>query len=165
MSARAAWRLTTLGFNQVYRYRGGKADWMAYGLPVEGREGDELRAGDLARLDIPSCRLSDSVGSIQARLEETGWDRCVVLNDQQVVLGLVRKESLSDENSGATAEEIMDPAPRTYRLSKSLKKVARYFDKYGVDGVLVTNPEGKLFGILLRSEVEQFLEEDAKDKR
>src|SRR3990172_1552344 len=154
MSARAAWRLASLGFKQVYRYRGGKADWLAYGLPVEGAEAGDPRAGDLARLDVPTCRLSDSIDQIQARLEGSGWDTCVVVNDEQVVLGLIRAEAL-DENSWRTAEEIMEPAPRTYRLNKSLDEVARYMDQQGTDSVLVTNPEGKLFGLLMRNDLEQ----------
>src|SRR5439155_1444970 len=36
MSPRAAWRLETLGFMAVYEYAAGKADWGAYGLPLEG---------------------------------------------------------------------------------------------------------------------------------
>ena len=36
MSPRAAWRLESLGFGEVYEYGGGKLDWMAAGLPTEG---------------------------------------------------------------------------------------------------------------------------------
>ena len=36
MSARAAPRLATLGFTDVYRYQAGKADWFAAGLLREG---------------------------------------------------------------------------------------------------------------------------------
>ena len=37
MSPRAAWRLEGLGFERVYDYVPGKADWFASGLPKEGR--------------------------------------------------------------------------------------------------------------------------------
>jgi hypothetical protein len=36
MSPRAACRLETLGFPEVYDYVAGKADWLAHGLDVEG---------------------------------------------------------------------------------------------------------------------------------
>ena len=36
MSPRAAWRLESLGFGDVYDYVAGKVDWMAAGLPIEG---------------------------------------------------------------------------------------------------------------------------------
>src|SRR5688572_23586838 len=45
MSPRAASRLETLGFEQVYDYVAGKADWGSGGLPLEGENGSEtLRA-------------------------------------------------------------------------------------------------------------------------
>lgn len=39
MSPRAACLLDLYGFASVYDYTGGKADWMGFGLPVEGSEG------------------------------------------------------------------------------------------------------------------------------
>jgi rhodanese-related sulfurtransferase len=36
MSLRAAWRLEDLGFEKVYDYVPGKADWFANGLPKVG---------------------------------------------------------------------------------------------------------------------------------
>ena len=36
MSPRAACRLESLGFGEVYDYVAGKLDWMAAGLPTEG---------------------------------------------------------------------------------------------------------------------------------
>lgn len=43
MSARAAWRLEQLGFERVFRYTPGKADWAAAGLPMEGTDGPPAR--------------------------------------------------------------------------------------------------------------------------
>ena len=49
MSPRAAWRLESLGFGEVYDYVDGKVDWMAAGLATEGTASRHPRAGDLAR--------------------------------------------------------------------------------------------------------------------
>src|SRR6059036_3067934 len=38
LSARAAWRLETMGFQEVYRYTPGKADWLAAGWETEGTD-------------------------------------------------------------------------------------------------------------------------------
>ena len=51
MSARAAWRLESLGFSQVYRYTPGKMDWLARGLPREGAAAAVIQADDLVRQD------------------------------------------------------------------------------------------------------------------
>ena len=37
MSNRAAWRLESLGFTQVYRYTAGKRDWFAFGFAMAAR--------------------------------------------------------------------------------------------------------------------------------
>jgi hypothetical protein len=36
-SPRAACRLETLGFGEVYDYVAGNVDWLAHNLPIEGR--------------------------------------------------------------------------------------------------------------------------------
>src|SRR5258708_3606495 len=53
MSARAAWRLESLGFEKVYRYAGGSDDWFANGLSMGRRRADTLRGADAARRDVP----------------------------------------------------------------------------------------------------------------
>jgi hypothetical protein len=79
MSARAASRLETLGFRQVYRYQPGKADWFAAGLPREGHEAHTPRVAEIARRDVPTCRIDERVGAVRDRLREGGWDVCIVV--------------------------------------------------------------------------------------
>jgi hypothetical protein len=69
MSPRAACRLDTLGFTEVYDYVPGKADWRAHGLPVEGEHADLPTAGSLARDDAITCRLNDPIGPIRDQVE------------------------------------------------------------------------------------------------
>src|SRR5712691_2446041 len=94
MSARAASRLETLGFSHVYRYQPGKADWFSAGLPREGAEAHAPRVADLARRDVPTCQIDERVGVVRSRVRDSGWETCVVVDDQRVVLGLVRAEAL-----------------------------------------------------------------------
>src|SRR5919201_1482529 len=51
MCPRAASRLESIGFEQVYDYVAGKADWGSAGLPLDGPAGKQKtgRAGDDAR--------------------------------------------------------------------------------------------------------------------
>src|SRR5919201_3559823 len=95
MSARAAWRLEeTLGFERVYRYTPGKADWLAAGLPFEGELAGMPRIGEVADRDVPTCGPRQRVGEVRRRLERFGQDVCVVLNQRRVGLGLVRSQDL-----------------------------------------------------------------------
>ena len=56
MSPRAASRLESIGFERVYNYVAGKADWGSAGLALEGENGSETRAGAHIRTDVPTCR-------------------------------------------------------------------------------------------------------------
>ncbi len=90
MSARAAARLETLGFRRVHRYQPGRADWFAAGLPREGREADTPRVADIVWRDVATCRIDESVGVVRDRIRARRADVCVVVDDQRVVIGLVK---------------------------------------------------------------------------
>ena len=72
MSARAAWRLESLGFTQVYDYVAGKLDWLAAGLTSEGSNAQQPRAGDVARSDVPTCRLQERLGEVAEQVRAAG---------------------------------------------------------------------------------------------
>src|SRR5262245_4116169 len=108
MSSRAAWRLETLGFTRVYLYEPGKADWLANGLPIEGKRAHEPRAGDLARRDVPTCRPGETVAIARDRTRAAGWDVCLVVTDDRVVLGRLRRDALAAE-AAALVDDVMEP--------------------------------------------------------
>jgi predicted transcriptional regulator len=156
LSARAAWRLISLGFTRVYRYSPGKKDWIANGLPIEGEKALIKRVGDLVRLDVPVCGLSDRVGDVKERIQKAGWDSCVVAYEDRVVLGLIRPEGFEGRLE-ETVELVMENGPKTYRLDAALDESLSYMKKMGVDSVVVTSSDGKLFGLLIREDVEKAL--------
>src|SRR2546426_3159536 len=108
MSPRAAWRLESLVFADVYEYVDGKLDWMAAGLPTEGTNAQQPRAGDVARRDVPTCQLHECLGDVRQRVTAAGWDACVVVNDERVVLGLLRAAELG-RDPALRIEEAMRP--------------------------------------------------------
>ena len=93
MSPRAAWRLESLGFGEVYDYDDGKLDWMAAGLPTEGANAQRPRAADVARKEVPTCGVKERLGEVTNRVREQGWDATVVVNEERVVLGLLRSRN------------------------------------------------------------------------
>jgi rhodanese-related sulfurtransferase/CBS domain-containing protein len=160
LSARAAWRLSTLGFTQIYRYTAGKADWLANGLMAEGAEARASGAGDLADLDVPTCRRGERLSEVRQRVQKDGWNTCVVVNEGDIVLGLLRASAFEQANPQWPAEEAMESAPQTYRLNSPVEEVRAYFDANRVvDSVLVTTTEGKLFGLIARFAPGVFVEE------
>src|SRR2546427_2729284 len=112
MSPRAASRLESLGFEQVYDYVAGKADWGSAGLPLEGENPSEKRVGAYVRTDVPTCQLNDRLRDLQHRLSENGWDICFVVNEQHVVLRRLSRTALRSEGD-VSAEETMTPGPST----------------------------------------------------
>src|SRR5713226_665851 len=104
MSPRAAARLESLGFTNVYDYVAGKADWGSAGLPLEGDDPSVHRAGAHARTDVPTCRLDDRLASVRTRVEETGWDTCFVVDERKVLLGRIGRRALQREDD-VSAEE------------------------------------------------------------
>lgn len=154
MSARAAWRLVSLSFAQVFRYTAGKADWSAYGLPTEGKSVTPNQAGNLAQRDVPTCILNDRADAIRQQLQKNGAKLCAVLNEHRVLLGEIRAEKVESQADG-TAEEIMTSAPTTIRPNAVLEKLCEFFKAHKAETLWVTTNDGELLGLLHREDVER----------
>jgi predicted transcriptional regulator len=150
MSPRAAWRLETLGFTQVHDYVAGKLDWLASGGEVVRPEGSPPTAGELARRDVPACGLLDDVETVAARVAETNWTICAVLNAEGVVLGLLGRSGLT---SSGRAGESMREGPSTIRPDQTRDAVAARMKKHDLSVQLVTTSDGRLVGAVRREDV------------
>ena len=153
MSPRAASRLEGLGFESVYDYVPGKADWFASGLPREGRLASVPTIGEAARRDVPTCAPAEKVGAVRERVRKAGWDRCVVVNKKRVVLGLLRDKELSSDPK-SSVEEAMRNGPATFRPNEPVGKMAQRMQDREATAVLVTTPDGRLVGLLYREDAE-----------
>jgi CBS domain-containing protein len=153
MSPRAAWRLESLGFTEVYDYAAGKEDWLAWGLPREGRAAQVPTVGEVARRDVPTCGLADRVADAKARVQAAGFEACVVVNERRVVLGLLRSQEL-DADPVAVAEQVMRAGPTTYRPNVPAHEAGARMRERRVDALLVTMPDGTLVGLLRREDAE-----------
>src|SRR5260221_14657247 len=97
MSPRAAWRLETLGFRDVYDYTDGKLDWMAAGFPMEGTNAERPRAAEVARKDVVTCRLDERLGGVSARAAPRGREAGGGVKGERGGLGLRREKGLWSE--------------------------------------------------------------------
>src|SRR5919106_3490121 len=137
MSPRAAWRLESLGFSRVYDYVPGKQDWLAAGLPREGKIAGLPRAADVARADVPTCRLEQRIGDLRNEIGAAGWDLCVVVNRERVVLGLIRAEQLGEARDEDIAENVMRPGPSTFRPHVHIEELARFMARHDLESAPV----------------------------
>ncbi len=156
MSPRAAWRLESLGFGEVYDYVAGEADWFASGLPREGRDAAIPRAGDVARRDVPTCGPNDRVGEVRERVRAARWDECLVVNGERVVLGRLRGTALARE-AETPVEQAMEAGPTTIRPDTRLADITERLRAKDVATVVVTTSDGRLVGLLKRGDAEHQL--------
>jgi Mg/Co/Ni transporter MgtE len=129
----------------------GKLDWLAAGLPTEGTNAQRPRAGDLARRDVPTCGLDERLGDIRERVRSAGWEECVVINEQRVVLGLLRSKELQAD-PGLRIEQVMRPGPSTFRPFVSGSEVAKFMTEHDLESSPVTTSDGRLVGLLRRGD-------------
>jgi Mg/Co/Ni transporter MgtE len=161
MSPRAAWRLETLGFKDVADYVDGKLDWMAAGLPTEGKNAERPRAGDVARKDAVTCRLDERLGDVRERATASGWEAAVVVNEESVVLGLLRAKELTGDPE-QPIERAMRPGPSTFRPFVAIAEMAQYMTEHALESSPITTSDGRLVGLLLREDAVRVAGQGAK---
>jgi predicted transcriptional regulator len=135
----------------VHEYKSGKLDWLAAGLSTEGENNNCPRAGDASRKDAIVCGLKDRVGDVRDRARAAGWDLAVVVDDDQVVLGMLWPKQL-ELDPNLAAEKAMRPGPSTFRPYVPIKEMADHLVQHDHDSVPITTSNGKLVGVLYRSE-------------
>lgn len=156
MSPRAAARLETIGFTQVFDYVAGKADWRAGGMAVEGEMADQLTVQTALANDGVTVAPLELLGNVRSKTEKAGKDAAIVVSPDGVVLGRIRGRNLSKDSS-LTAELAMRPGPTTIRPDMKLEAAVEWMKSAGIKSVLVTDPEGRLLGTLYLDRAMQLL--------
>src|SRR5262245_11278923 len=146
LSARAAWRLESMGFQEVYRYTPGKADWLAAGWETEGTQSKKARIVQMIHKDVPTCLLRERLEDVKSR-RRPGQDMCVVVNDRNIVLGVIQGEAW-DANPQRRVAEVMQPGPKTIRPDLEPKDAQRILRDYDGPTAIVTTSDGELLGMI-----------------
>ena len=128
-------------------------DWIAFGLPTEGRKVSVPRVTDAMRIDIPTCGLQEPIGDVRERVRASEWEICAVVNDEQVVLGLLHSGAW-DADSTTVVEEVMSNGPPTTRPSTFLDEMVERLHQRASPGILTSNSHGVLMGYLWTSDAE-----------
>lgn len=151
MSPRAACRLEALGFEEVYDYAAGIADWMAAGLELEGEGLGHPTASDAMRTDVPTCSPLETIGEAQRRLDGAEWDDCLVLECGRLVVGRLRSRhwALAPDT---VVGDVMELGPTTIRADEPLDDLIERMDRRPTDLVVVATAQGELLGVVLRGE-------------
>jgi CBS domain-containing protein len=142
-----------MGFREVYDYEAGKKSWGSFGLPREGLAVDGPDGAELARRDVPTCSLDEDLGAVRERVRAAGWNTCIVVDEQRVVLGRLPRRAI-DGDDDVSVEEAMTEGPSTVRPSIGGAALLERMRGNDVKSFLVTTPDGRLVGLVLREEAE-----------
>jgi hypothetical protein len=63
---------------------------------------------------VPTCTLDEPLAEVRERVRGAGWDTCIVVNEQRVVLGRLGRNAVAAETD-ESVEEAMSPGPSTVR--------------------------------------------------
>jgi CBS domain-containing protein len=137
----------------VYDYAAGKKDWGSYGLPHEGTNVPAPTGGDVAHRDVPTCTLADNLADVRERVRAAGWDTCIVVNEQRVVLGRLGRKALAADTA-EPVEQAMTPGPSTVRPSIGADALLERIRTRNLSSFVVTTPDGRLVGLALRRDLE-----------
>jgi CBS domain-containing protein len=128
----------------------GILDWMAAGLPTEGSQAGH-RVAEVVRRDVPTCRLDEPIRSVRERVREAGWNVCVVVNQEGIVMGLLREAELG-RGDEEPVEAVMRPGPSTFRPYVPIATMAHHMLDHALPNSPITTSDGRLVGILLRDD-------------
>jgi Mg/Co/Ni transporter MgtE len=105
----------------------------------------------VARPEVPTCRLDEPIGQVRERVRAAGWDACVVVNDERVVLGLLRTGEL-ERGQDEPVERLMRPGPSTFRPHVPIEELAHHMIHHDLPTSPVTTSDGRLVGLLRRED-------------
>jgi CBS domain-containing protein len=138
----------------VADYAAGRVDWLAHGLPREGETAGTPYAGELVDPDPPTCALDTGLADVSELLARSGYGYCLVVNDQRIVLGRVRRSAIEAAGATGTAEGAMEPGPSTVRPNTPAHTLAERLAENGLRTTVVTTPGGRLLGVFHRDRLE-----------
>jgi Mg/Co/Ni transporter MgtE len=113
----------------------------------------ERTAGDVAHRDVPTCAFDEPLADVRERVRAAGWDTCIVVNDQRIVLGRLGRRAVGSD-SDESVEEAMSPGPSTVRPSIGTDALLERMRPRNLTSYLVTTPDGRLVGLVRRDELE-----------
>lgn len=121
-------------------------------MPTEGTNTQRPRLVDVVRRDVPTCSLGERLGDVRDRATAAGWDTCVVVSQDRVVLGLLRAKELQADPQ-LLVERVMRPGPSTYRPFVSVEEMRRTMTERNLESSPVTTSDGKLVGLVRKQDV------------
>ena len=121
-------------------------DWLAYGLPVERAQRNGKTLIDCLQRNVPTAKINETIGEALPRLEGAKFRMLPVVNDRNVLLGLITDRPSQSVDLNASVSEMMNPGPSTMRPYAAVEDAVKKLDKQ-THAIPVTSSDGKLMGL------------------
>jgi CBS domain-containing protein len=115
------------------------------------------------RRDVPTCRLDDRAGEVRAALSARDWEIAVVVDEAQIVLGLLHSDAW-ESDPATLVEDVMSNGPPTTRPSTFLDEMVERLERRKTPGIVISSSDGVLMGYLWTSEAVAYLDRNPCDR-
>lgn len=88
----------------------------------------------------------------EARERIGDGDVAVVVDDDRIVLGLLRAEA-TEVDPSMPVRDLLQPGPSTFRPSMTIKEMVEYFRKSDESRAIITSLTGEWIGMIRRADV------------
>jgi Mg/Co/Ni transporter MgtE len=96
---------------------------------------------------VPRCGLNERIDEVRKLVSPAGWNACVVVNEEEVVFGLLRDDELAS-GGHQPVEAVMRPGPSTFRPHVPIQQMADYMVDHDLVSSPITTSDGRLVGLL-----------------
>ena len=93
---------------------------------------------------------------MRERVRAAGWDACIVVNEERIVLGRLGRSGLTRDDD-ASVEQAMSEGPSTIRPDATLETITTRLHEQNLATALVTTLDGQLVGVLRLDDAERAL--------
>jgi CBS-domain-containing membrane protein len=90
-------------------------------------------------------------------VNESPYGFALVISKGGCLLGRLRASALEECDPGSTAEAVMESGPSTIRFDSELAALVKRLHERSLMFAVVTDPEGRLAGVVRRLDAEAFL--------
>jgi Mg/Co/Ni transporter MgtE len=88
---------------------------------------------------------------MRSAFQDSRYGFLLVVNDERVLLGRVRRSALETAAQDATAEVLMEPGPSTVRPNTPADELTERLVSQELKTAIVTDPQGRLLGVFSRA--------------
>lgn len=115
------------------------------------------------RSDVPTCAPYELISEVGRRVQEAGWQDCLVLECDGKVVGRLRSTSWKGD-SQLRVEQIMESGPTTIRPDELLGALVERMEVRPTPLIVVSTPQGDLLGVVLLDDARRILAGESPEK-